>query len=68
MNILYYKLKVAFPYCVANKEVFPLPVCRIAFVNKLYDKLRVASLTCYHKELLPLPICRMAFVNILYNK
>ena len=52
-----------------NLELLPLPVCRIAFVNLLYNKLRFASPNCMmNLELLPLPVCRNAFVNILYNK
>ena len=35
------------------KELLPLPVSRIAFLNILYDK-------C--KELLPLPVSKNAFV------
>ena len=42
-----------------KKELLPLTVSGIAFVNILYDK---------RKELLPLPVSRIAFVNILYDK
>ena len=42
-----------------NKELVPLPVSRIAFVNIISD---------YFRELLPLPVSRIAFVNILYDK
>ena len=50
-------------------EFFLLPVCRLAFVNILCNKLRVASPTRMMSwDLLPLPVCRIAFVKILYNK
>ena len=52
-----------------NEEMLPLPAFRIAFVNILYDTLRVASPKCIrNSELLLLLVCRITFVNILYDK